>query len=142
MTPTEYLRIALLVVVVLLFPLGYLKGCSDEKGRFDAFKGTVEAAGKAQLERTTKQTADDKKRKEKADEEHARAIADLNRRLRDARSRPVSAPASCPSSPDGAGRYRAEFDGAYRDLVAGLRAEAERCSKAVIDLNTGKLWAQ
>lgn len=139
---TAYIRMAAIVFVVLLFPAGYLKGCADEKERFDTFKAEVEAAGKAQQERTKATIAEDRKRKEKADEEHAAAIADLARKLRDARSRPVSTPAACPSDPDGANRYRAEFERAYRDLVAGLRAEGERCSKAVIDLNTPKRWAQ
>jgi hypothetical protein len=110
--------------------------------QFGQFKGQVAALG-AQAEKDRIATeAKDKKRKENADAKNTADLAALAGLLHDARSRPVSAPAACPSSPDGALRFRAESERAYRDLVEGLRGEGERSSKAVIGLNTGKRWAQ
>lgn len=137
----SYLRIAGIVVMVLLFPAGVVVGCVDEKERFDAHLKLDKAIGKAADERRRTTIAADKKRKDAADAENSAALAALAGRLRDARSRPVSAPAACPSSPDGAARFRTESDRAYRDFVEGLRAEGERCSKALIGLNTAKGWA-
>lgn len=144
MTPVEWIRIAGLVFVVLLFPLGYLKGCSDEKEDFDAFKAQVEAAGKAQEDHTKVIIQRDRAEKEKADAQNRADIADLNERLRHQRTRTIvlPAPAACPASADAAARYRDAYQRAYRELVAGLRAEADRGSKAVVDLNTAKKWAQ
>jgi len=69
-----WLRIAALVFVVLLFPAGYLKGCSDEKGRFDAYKGQVKAAGEAQEQRTLKIIRDDKQAAKEADDAYKAQI--------------------------------------------------------------------
>lgn len=114
---------------------------------FDRFEAKVRVDGEEARVRSERQAARDNADKESADAEHARAVAGLIvtiKRLRDQRSPGgvVSAPAACPSSPAGADRFRAESVGAYRDLVEGLRGEGERSSKTVIDLNTGKAWAQ
>ena len=112
------------------------------KAELATFTAKVAAEGqKAENEKIAKE-AEDKKNKESADAENSTALATLAGMLGRARSRPVSAPAACPSDPSRADRFRAESDGAYRDFVEGLRAEGERSSKAVIGLNTGKNWAQ
>jgi hypothetical protein len=72
------IRIAAIIFVLLLFPLGYLKGCSDEKEDYDAFKATVAAAGKAQEDRTKARIADDKKAKERSDRDYQERIDRLN----------------------------------------------------------------
>lgn len=77
MPGVNYLRIALLAFVVALFPLGYIKGCSDEKERFDSYKGEVAAAGKAQEERTAARIANDNMLKEEADHDHHEALRRL-----------------------------------------------------------------
>jgi len=112
------------------------------EAKFEAFKDQVTAAGVLARQQAKAKEDADKKRKDAADAENSAALATLAGLLHNARSRPVSAPAACPSSPDGAARFRAESERAYRDLVEGLRGEGERCSKAVIGLNTGKRWAQ
>lgn len=109
---------------------------------FGQYKGQIAALGEQAKKEAAAQKAKDKKRKEAADAEVSDALTALARQLRDASSRPVSAPAACPSDTAGADRFRTESERAYRDLVAGLRGEGERCSKAVIGLNGGKRWAQ
>lgn len=117
------------------------KGEAKAKADLLLFKTEVAELGKkAEAERIAKEAAD-KKRKDDADAQNASALATLDGLLKRARSRPVSSPAACPASPDGAARFRAESERAYRDLVEGLRAEGERSSKAVIGLNTAKGWA-
>lgn len=143
----NYLRIALLVFVVALFPLGYMKGCSDEKERFDAFKESVAAVGKAQEERTKERTAADKAAKEKADEENRvardRLLATIGKLRRErAGSSFVPAAPSCPERPASACLDRAELERALRNLDAGVQGLVDEGSKAVTDLNTAKRWAQ
>jgi hypothetical protein len=116
------------------------------KAEFATFRGGVEALGrKAQADKIAKEAAD-KSRKETADAEHSAALAALSSTVAKLRARPGSGrlpPAPvCPGDPAGADRYRSESERAYRDLVAGLREEADRSSKAVIGLNSAKRWAQ
>lgn len=76
--PMQYIRIAVIVVVVLLFPAGYLKGCSDEKERFDSWKGAQEAIGKAQEDRTIARITSDRQSKEASDNVYKVRIDRLN----------------------------------------------------------------
>lgn len=144
---TAYIRIAGIVIVLLLFPLGYLKGCSDEKEDFDAYKATVAAAGKAQEERTKVRIAEDKKAKEKADAEHDKVLAALNARIASLRARRTDSgfmPPATPgtASPDVATFNRSELERALRTLDSEVQGIADEGSKAVIDLDAAKAWAQ
>jgi hypothetical protein len=143
----NYLRLAGIVLVVMLFPLGYLKGCSDEKERFEAYKGQVAAVGKAQEERTAARIALDNLLKEEADEDnraaHARlqsAIGEL-RRERARRSIVPAAPAGA-TSPDRITFDRAALDRAIRDFDSELTRIIESCDGQRIGLDTAKKWAQ
>lgn len=145
MTPTEYIRIAALVFVVLLFPLGYLKGCSDEKEEFDAFKAQVEAAGRAQEKRTKEIIAENKTAKEKADAENRATHAALDaERLRKQRTRTIFLPATAsgPASPTSASFDRANLEQALQRLDAGVQGLVDEGDAAIVDLNTAKRWAQ
>lgn len=143
----NYLRLAGIVLVVLLFPLGYLKGCSDEKERFEAYKGQVAAVGKAQEERTAARVALDNLLKEEADEDnraaHARlqsAIGEL-RRERARRSIVPAAPAAS-KCPDGQACFdRTELERAIEHFRDGVRGLADEGSAVMIDLDTAKEWA-
>ena len=113
---------------------------------FEEFRIETEVAGRVAEAQAKARIAEEQSKKERADAENLRATNRLRAdvaRLRE--SRPSSgllptAPA-CPASPEGAERYRAEYQRAYRELVDGLRAEADRGSQAVTDLNTAKEWA-
>lgn len=142
----NYIRLAALVFVVLLFPAGYLKGCADEKERFDDFKAMVEAAGKAQEDRTAARIAHDGLLKEEADEENRMARDRLLAAIRKLRSeRPsgsfVPAAASCTDRPAAACLDRAILERAIRDLDAGVQGLVDEGSSAVTDLDSAKRWA-
>lgn len=140
------------IVLVVLGILGTYAGAmrlqrDAVRADYAEFRTKVAQAAEAAAAEALKHTIADEKRKEQADAEHAQTVADLAgrvKRLRDARpsGRLLSAAPACPASPEGAARYRAEYQRAYRDLVDGLRAEADRGSKAVTDLNSAKLWAK
>lgn len=50
-----------ILIFAAIVAAAYLKGCTDEKARFDEYKGGVEAIGKAQ-EKITKETNDARKK--------------------------------------------------------------------------------
>lgn len=111
----------------------YVKGCSDERERHEAFRAQVEAIGKAQHERTLARIAEAKLRKKEADDAHAKEIAALRRRVADAERRmrdaihasggPVPAvPGTAESSPSGEGLVCFQRD----ELDRGIRAALER----------------
>lgn len=123
------------------------KAYDELKQQFEDFKDKVRVDGIAAKAAAKAQVESDQKRKENADEENSAALATLAgtiAKLRaDSGRRPVPATPSCPEHPDAAARYRAEFERAYRDLAAGLRAEAQqRCDPTIAGLNTAKRWAQ
>jgi hypothetical protein len=144
-----------LVIVLLL--AGYIETLRLErdhaysqeaqaKADLAVFKAHVEAIGKqAQADKIAHEAAD-KLRKETADSENSAALATLAGHIAELRARPGSgrlpSPPACSDNPARADRFRSESERAYGDLVAGLRKEADRCSKAVVDLNSGKRWAQ
>lgn len=76
-----YIGAAKVIIVVLLFPAGFVAGCTDEKERFDAYKAQVEAAGKAQEDRTEARIAHDNLLKEEADSDHQERLDSLNSEL-------------------------------------------------------------
>lgn len=137
MTPDQYIRLAAIVAVVLLFPAGYLKGCSDEKERFDEYRGAVEAVGQEQEKRTAARIADDNRLREEADHDHqealrridARGVAALAR-VRDELARRSIVPA-VPQAPGGGDDPPACFDRGRlnAELVGVLERHAERLSR-------------
>ena len=118
-----------------------------EKAEHKAFVEHTRAIGVAQEARAKRIAEQDKTRKEKADAENTITRARLDdalRKLRD--NRPGGS--FVPPAPAGAGRPdlacydRAEFVGAVGKFVEGLRGLADEGSKAAVDLNTAKKWAQ
>lgn len=118
-----------------------------EHAAFETFKVKVAAEGEIARQRAEAIAAHDELLKEEADEEHRQALdtlrADVGRLRRerdDARSRFLPPTAAGPGSPDLACFDRAEYLGAYRDLVSEIRGAVDEGSKAVIDLNAAKRW--
>lgn len=120
------------------------------KAEYAGFLAQTRALGEAAKEAAKKKEAEDKKRKELADADYARArrdlagLSDAYRSLRDARSsgfRSLSAPPTT-----AAGTSRACFDGAelqrtLERLDAGGAGIAEEGDAARIGLDAAKRWA-
>ena len=70
----------LLLILGALLVGAYVKGCSDEKARFDSYKLAVKAVGEAQEARTKERIAKDKLAKKEADDAHAEKLKDLTAR--------------------------------------------------------------
>ena len=125
----------------------YVKGCSDEKARSDAFVASVQAVGQAQEALTRGRVLADKQAKEKADADHKTHLAALHntvKRLRDQRTSGGFLPAPSPDSPspDRATFERAELVRALQQFdgeVAGLTQEGD---EARLALDAAKKWAQ
>lgn len=114
---------------------------------YDAFKGGVEALGLAAKKAAAEKEAADIKRKADTDALHQASVDALNADIRRLRTRSpspsfVSAATSCPGGAAGATEFRAEYQRSYGALVAGLRGLGDEGSKATVDLNSAKTWAQ
>ncbi len=116
---------------------------------YDSFTAQVKVAGEEAQKKADTQKMADKLLKDTADAENAATVARLTadigklRRERDSRAggNVVPTTQACTASPEAIKRYATEYQSAYRDLVAGLREQGDRGSKAVTDLNTSKDWA-
>jgi hypothetical protein len=113
------------------------------------FKEQVAEAAQRQTEQALKRTIADEQRKEKADAENADTVTRLRadverlRRERDSRSSSIGTAPAASKCPDGQVCFdRAEFERAYRALVADLRAIADEGAAVTVDLDTAKKWAQ
>lgn len=154
MSPTAIVLIVLAIaaagdVILAKLYVGAREDVARITQAFDSFKADVKVMGEKAAADAAKQKADDEKRKRDADAENAATLAARDAAIgklradRDrARGNFLSAATACPASPAGADRYRSEYSGAYRDLVAGLRAQGDRGGKAVDKLNGAKKWAQ
>ena len=119
------------------------------RGEFATFKTNLQAlAETARRERAAQELAD-RQRKEKADEDHKKAVAALDARLGElrhqgdaARSAFLSAVAAATRRAETAEEFGANFERAYRKLVEDLRGIGNACTKAVADLDNAKGWAQ
>lgn len=97
-------------IVGALVASAYVKGCSDEKERFDDYKSMVKAVGEAQEARTKTWIAQGKANKEKADATYERVVHNLldnldaaERRLRVANASSSIVPAAGPVAQGGDG---------------------------------------
>lgn len=135
--------------------LGYVKGCTDEKERFDSFKASVEAVGKAQEAATKARIANNKKAKEEIDAQNVKALAGLSARLADARRRlrEYASRSVVPAAPTTSGRPQGEvcYDNAElgRRVDEALRTFQERTlelirrgEEAMIDRKSWSDWSE
>lgn len=117
------------------------------RAEYSDYRRNVAVAAQAAAEQALQKTIEDEKKKEKADEENLRlrtALDATTRRLRDARAASsfVPAAASCPSRPESASFDRTLLERALRDLDSEVQGLVDEGSRAVIDLDSAKRWAQ
>lgn len=132
------------------FYVGAKEDLATEKQAFSSFKDQVRTLGEIAAAEAKAKGAADKQRKEKADAENKVAFGKLNARIGELRHQRDSAisgflSATPPGSrcPDGQTCFeRAEYLGAYRELVQEVRGAADEGAAVVIDLDTAKRWAQ
>ena len=116
---------------------------------YDAFKGGVEALGKAAKVEADRKAKEDRTKKEQADAENAKTVADLNARIAGLRKQlstsggsmsPAPAGSRCP---DGQTCFdRAEYQRADGVFVAGARSLSDEGAAVTADLDTAKRWAR
>lgn len=141
--PGSWQLIAAGVVVVAVG--GYVLHCEHVKKDRAAFISKLEAQAEAQRKEVQRITKENVSRKEKADADHKRTTDSLRADLKRLRERPGAG--TVPAAPSGSGRPdlacfdRAEYQRAYRDLVAEVRGLSDEGSTCTVDLNTGKGWA-
>jgi len=121
-----------------------LETCKTEHA---AFVDKVKTVGEAQEAAAKLTDEQNKTRMEKANAENARTKSALAIALNSLRSqRPssgfVSAAPATSSRPDLACYDRADLGGTIGKVVDGVRAIADECTAATVDLNTAKAWAQ
>ena len=117
---------------------------------YDSFKAQVKVEGEEAQKKAAAQEMSDKLRKDTADAENKAAVASLTAdiaKLRAAaRSSPggggLSAPPTSPSSPTRTCFDPAKLSGALQSLDEGLLGILESGSRAVVDLDNAKAWAQ
>lgn len=80
MTLQGFIRAAILIFVVALFPAGFVVGCLDEKDRHEQTKAAVRAAGEAREKATREQEIRDRQAKLETEMNHANEL-----KARDAR---------------------------------------------------------
>ena len=113
---------------------------------YTTFKADVKAMGELAQKVADAQKAVDKSKKEKADANNAKtvaALADTIKRLRDERTSSSLLPPASPDSrnPEVVSFDRTQLDGALSGFVEGAANLIVEGSKAVVDLNTAKQWA-
>lgn len=114
---------------------------------YAAFKLETKRIGEAKEKEAKEKEARDLKLKERADADHKRAVARLNRdiqRLRDDRARSSIVPPapSGSASPQRACFDRPELDRAVSGFVAGIEELIAEGAGAVAALDAAKAWAQ
>lgn len=117
------------------------------QAKFDGFIATTKAEGEAAKKLANDQAAEDKRKKEQADEENARTLSALRadvKRLRDARPGGSFVPAAASGSlrPELACFDRSELERAIRGLDLGVQGLVDEGSEDAVSLNTSKSWAQ
>ena len=135
------------LIAAAVFGFGWLQGAHHEQLKAAKFEAATVALGEAAKQRAEQIATADKLRKEHADAENDRTITSLRadvKRLRDERARGggLSAPLATAGSPERACFDPAKLNSALRTLDEGILGIVETGSKAVIDLDTAKIWAQ
>jgi hypothetical protein len=155
MVPLKWWGIAALVLALGVQTLRLDFAQSDlreTKSAHAAYAAQVSADNMALKVAVSKREADEAVKKEKADAENVRTVSvlaghlDRMRRERDDARANFLPPASASAGskcPDGQVCLdRAEYLGAYRELVQEVRGAGDEGTSAVTDLDTAKKWAQ
>lgn len=139
------IRALLLAMVILLPFVGYVKGCSDEKSRFDDWKRLQASLAKTQEEMSKRIITENRTAKEKADAENAAARAALDK-LRHERPRTIvrflPATTANAGGPARSCADTAELERALQRLDAGVQGLIDEGDAAEVDLNSARRWAQ
>jgi hypothetical protein len=120
---------------------------AQARAELATFRAQVATAAEKAAEEALRRTIADERRKEQVDADHAKDLAALDSRIASLRARRADsgilpATAACPGRPDVAAINRAEYQRAYGALVDGLRGLGDEGSRAVMDLDAAKRWAQ
>ena len=144
------------IILGILGALGGLYGTihhSGVKEGRDEVQKSWDATNELARKRALAKDAENRKAKEKADAQNAKSRRDLDglyaayRSLRDQRQRSLL-PAATPGSSSAAGACfdRASLDRGMEEADGVLQSGAEkillRGDKAIVDLNSGRQWAQ
>ena len=143
----KYVWIGLVMLALGAYGLAMKSQRDAIRAEYAEYRTQVAVAAQAAAEQALKKTIEDEKRKEEADVENLRLVAALNaatRRLRDARagSNFVPATPACPARPESACLDRTQLEHALRTLDTEVQSLVDEGSRAVIDLDTAKRWAQ
>ena len=117
------------------------------RAEYSDFRREIAKAAQLAAEHALKKSIEDMQRKEKADVENLRSRTALDaatRKLRGSRASSSFVPPapSCPSRPESACLDRAILERAIRTLDSEVQSLVDEGSRAVIDLDTAKNWAQ
>jgi len=145
---TGYIALGAITAIAVASGIAYVQTqrLASVKQEYALFQATVKAQGDAAEKAARKQEADDKRKKEIADETNTKLRADvaaLAKRLRGdgpAAGGLPSAPATS-SRPDLQCFAADEFRRSYGTLVTELRTIADRCAADAVDLQTVREWA-
>lgn len=142
-------QIAVAVFIALLVGYGQTMRVQRDMARneYSDFRREVAIAAQAAAEQALKKTIADEKRKEEADVENVRlnaALAAATRKLRDARASSSFVPAAASNAPSPANATfdRAELERALRAFDSEIQGLVDEGSRAIVDLDTAKRWAQ
>jgi hypothetical protein len=147
LVPMPYRMLGLALLAIALWCHGWVKGANHGEAKLAAFTESVRAEGIKAQAMANARIAADRQRKETADREREKTIANLGARITSMRNantnadRVPPAPASSPR-PDLACFDRAEYQRAYGEFVKGLRGLADEGTAATVDLDNAKGWAR
>lgn len=118
----------------------------SEKAEFSAFRSEVKTAGIAAKKKAEAENKLNQERKDKADREYKKLLADnaALKRMRDSRV----ATSGVPQVPSGSSRPdlicfdREAFKRAYGELVTEIRAGADEGTESALALDSVKRWSQ
>jgi hypothetical protein len=148
LVPWYYRALALAALALALFGYGYLEGFLHEEHKAAEFAAQVKAEGDAQNARTNAAILKGKQDKERSDAEHKVAVAGFVDRIARLRHMADAGGGFVPAAPAGSSRPdlicidRAEYIRADGEFTAEARGLADEGSKATIDLDAAKKWAQ
>lgn len=134
------------IVLLALAGFAYFKHCEFIKLRHESLIAKLEAQAEAARQDTERKIQEGRKAKERADEDHKRTVARLNRDIERLRKRTAGsvlpAPAPGSPSPERIAFDRGELDRALRAFIDGTTGIVAEGDAAVGGLDAAKRWAQ